>query len=232
MLVLCSFNYIIANANLETEATRTRKVQAIVSWCWTLIHTGMLQGIEVSGYYKDQPFVGVGAAYTRHTKGTLNWQPNRVLFHKFNPPMLRDGRLRTAQIKHHGGKPYLRYAEADKGMLVLVDTGHTFPCESGGSWLVNDKNLVKEITSGYKDSSDSVPPQNSGAQKTCYKVGLFVLQPGGRLTVSFNTPGTLTAEVAFDGDWPSFHITESVTGPSAPYSGTSLFYDPFENRQQ
>jgi len=209
----------------------------------------MMRGIEVSGSYQGQPFVEIGAHYVRHARTgkatTLKRRPNRVPFDRTYPPTLRSSRLMTARVKHRSDKPFFwASSKVDVGVLIYVDTCHTPSCESGGSWSINDEELVKEFASGYDGHLPHIAPLGDPYagdilqvnESACYKKGLLLLMPGGRLTVVFNAPGTLIAEVAFDGDWPSFRITERVIDPtyefdriirsSVSYRTTGLFYDP------
>lgn len=189
-----------------------------MSQCWTVTHTGLEAGIAISDSPYDRPCVAVGAEYVhRYRPGpSMRSEPIMALLDKYDRPTLEGRRLMAASLTSGGQYTYLRAPYPDaKGVLLFVDTRHTYPCQTGGDWSVNDRRFlttVAYVSEGHKpyavlsSATSYADPMQEVDGTTCYKKGLLLLLPGGVLTVTFKAPGALVAEVAFDGTQPSFRI--------------------------
>lgn len=210
-----------------------------MSRCFTVTYTGMVPGIAVSGTHQGRPYVTVGAEYVHEGgvdggPGELRRQPNKVLLDRFKPPTLENDRLTAAHLVRGGGHIYLGRAKpCNSGVLVYINTGHEGPCVIGGHWTAEDSALVQEICHGreghrryrqgshdlYIDSFEQVDDE------TCYAVALLLLMPGARVNITFNAPGQLVGEVAFDSGEPTFRTTVNAIDPDYTYEPPDYEYE-------
>jgi hypothetical protein len=200
-----------------------------MSRCWTLTHTGMVEGIALSAtYLPNNPHgVALGEDWTNDYSGEVTRIKKRSIFvslDRFDPPLFSNDLLKEARLAKGGDKSFLRRGRPnDAGVLVYIDTAHTEPCVTGGSWETLSGNPLtvargKEGFCSYTLNTRSEwryfeeeELRERIEEETCYDLGLVLMMPGDRLKVRFHAPGSVvgTLEYRTKASGLKFELTEN-----------------------